>query len=165
MRETRSRYSTISIGLHWAIFVLIFVNANIGGRMEEAELPADAGYWFEWHRAVGLTVLGLSLIRLVWRFVHPWPPFPQAMPLWEKRLARATHAIFYVLMIGVPLMGLAAVSVGDEALGDQLGDVHTLLVKAIYVVLALHVAGALKHHFIDKDEVLSRMLPIVKRRG
>lgn len=165
MRESRSRYSTVSIFLHWAIFVLIFANANLGGRMEEAELAADAGYWFQWHRAVGLTILGLSLIRLVWRFTHPWPPLPERMPEWEKRLARGTHIMFYVLMIGAPLMGLAAATVADNGLGEQLGDIHKLLVKAIYVVLALHVAGALKHHFIDKDEVLSRMLPIAKRRG
>lgn len=164
MRESRSRYSTVSIVLHWMIFVLIFVNANLGGRMEDAQSAADAGYWFQWHRAIGLTVLGLSLIRLVWRFTHPWPPLPEAMPRWEKLLARGTHVTFYVLMIGAPLMGLATVTVGDEALGEQLGDVHKLLVKAIYVVLALHVAGALKHYFIDRDEVLSRMLPLVKRR-
>ncbi len=165
MRESRSRYSTVSIILHWTIFALIFVNANLGGRMEDASVPADAGYWFQWHRAVGLTVLGLSLIRLVWRFTHPWPPLPDRMPTWEKLLARGTHVTFYVLMIGAPLMGLATVTVDDAGLSGQLGDVHKLLVKAIYVVLALHVAGALKHHFIDKDEVLSRMLPLMKRRG
>jgi cytochrome b561 len=104
------------------------------------------------------------------------------MPAWERLLARTTHVLFYGLMIGAPLLGWAAASAGgapevplygavpapnlplplNDNLADELGDLHKLMVKAIYVVLALHVLGALKHHFFDKDEVLHRMLPLFR---
>ena len=102
MREKMSRYSTVSIILHWTIFVLIFANATFGGWMEEAS-SADKLQYYELHRSVGITVLLLSLVRLGWRFAHPWPAFPEAMPTWERILARTTHVTFYVLMIGAPL--------------------------------------------------------------
>ena len=183
MREKMSRYSTVSIILHWTIFLLIFANATFGGWMEEAS-SADKLQYYELHRSVGITVLLLSLVRLGWRFAHPWPAFPEAMPTWERILARATHVTFYVLMIGAPLLGWAAASSGgapasdlfgvipwpnlplaDESLSETLGSAHTLSVKAIYVVLALHVLGALKHHFFDKDVVLARMVPFLPKRS
>lgn len=183
MQESRSRYSTVSMMLHWTIFVLIFANATFGGWMEDADGPAKLNY-FQLHKSVGITVLVLSLFRLGWRITHPWPPFPDAMATWERVLARSTHILFYMLMIGVPLLGWAAASAGgapevplygavpapnlplseNEDLSEALGGLHKAMVKAIYVVLGLHVLGALKHHFLDRDEVLSRMLPLFRRR-
>src|SRR3546814_765979 len=109
---------------------------------------------------------------------------PAAMPRWERVLARGTHILFYVLMIGVPLLGWAAASAGEappvplygvvpapnlpvplsHGLSETLGNIHKLMVKSIYLILALHVLGALKHHLFDRDEVLHRMLPILPRR-
>ena len=182
MRESKSRYSTVSIVLHWTIFVLIFLNATFGGWMEESEPSEWLGY-FQLHKSVGISILALSLIRLGWRLGHQWPSFPGAMPLWERILARTTHVIFYALMIGAPLMGWAAASAGgapdvalfriipapnlplaeSDAMADSLGGIHKLMVKSIYIVLGLHVLGALKHHFFDHDEVLTRMLPWASR--
>jgi cytochrome b561 len=184
MQESRSRYSTVSIALHWLIALLILSNVLIGGWMEDAP-DADKLSYFQMHKSVGVTVLILSLVRLSWRLTHPWPPLPDHMPAWDRAMARATHVIFYVLMIGVPLLGYAAASAGgapevplygimpapnlplpqSHELAEGLGDTHKILVKTTYVVLALHVLGALKHHFLDKDEVLHRILPIVRRRG
>ncbi|MBX3593466.1 cytochrome b [Sphingomonas sp.] len=180
MREARSRYSTVSIVLHWTIFVLIFANATFGGWMEDAA-RADRLPYFALHKSVGITVLALSLARLGWRFAHPFPPFPDATPRWQRWIARSIHVLFYVLMIGAPLLGWAAASAGGApetplygtipapnlpvgggaAMAETLGGLHKALVKAIYVVLGLHVLGALKHHFIDRDEVLHRMLPLI----
>lgn len=181
MREARTRYSTVSIVLHWAIFALIFANATIGGWMEDAG-PGDKLGHFQMHKSVGITILVMSLFRLGWRVAHPWPAFPDRMATWERILARGTHILFYVLMIGAPLLGWAAASAGGApevplygaipapnlplphggGLSETLGGAHKLLVKVIYVVLAIHVAGALKHHFLDKDEVLHRMLPLLR---
>ena len=181
MRENHSRYSTVSIVLHWTIAILIIANATFGGWMEDASDSEKLGY-YQLHKSVGITILALSLIRLGWRFGHPWPAFPGGMPSWERMLARTTHVLFYVLMIGAPLLGWAAASAGgapevplygavpapnlplplNEDLAEELGDIHKLMVKAIYVVLGLHVLGALKHHFFDKDEVLHRMLPLFR---
>lgn len=180
MRESRSRYSTVSIILHWTIFVLIFANATFGGWMEEA-VPAEKLGYFQLHKSVGITILVLSLLRLGWRLAHPWPAFPDGMARWERIFARTTHALFYVLMIGAPLMGWAAASTGgapevslfgflpgpnlplavNETLSETLGGIHKAMVKSIYVVLGLHVLGALKHQFFDRDNVLHRMLPWV----
>lgn len=179
MREARSRYSTVSIVLHWTIFALILANATFGGWMEDAAPPDKLGY-FALHKSVGILILALSLIRLGWRIVHPFAPFPETMPAWERLLARGTHILFYILMIGAPLLGWAAASAGgappvplfdllpgpnlplpeNEDLGEALGGLHKLMVKAIYVVLALHVLGALKHQFFDRDATLYRMLPL-----
>lgn len=184
MREDRSRYSTISIVLHWLIFVLIFANATVGGWMEDAEGLQKFEH-FQLHKSLGLAILALSLFRFGWRLTHRWPAFPDRMATWERVLARGTHIAFYVLMIGAPLLGWAAVSAGGapetplfgmlpgpnlpigqyEGLAGRLGDAHKTMVKAIYVLLALHVAGALKHHFIDRDDVLARMLPVLRRRS
>ncbi|MDK2759817.1 MAG: cytochrome b [Sphingopyxis sp.] len=181
MREHHSRYSTVSIVLHWTIAILIISNATFGGWMEDASDADKLGY-YQLHKSVGITVLLLSLFRLGWRIGHPWPAFPATMAAWERVLARSTHVLFYVLMIGAPLMGWAAASAGgapevplygaipapnlplpqSEALGNDLGSIHKMMVKAIYVVLVLHVLGALKHHFFDRDEVLHRMLPLFR---
>jgi cytochrome b561 len=180
MRENPRRYSTVSILLHWLIVALVLTNLFVGGAMEDAEGPAKLEY-FALHKSVGISVFVLTLIRLGWRIGHPWPPFPEAMPGWERVLARGTHVIFYVALLAIPLLGWAAASargapvtqwfglfpVGNlplprsEDLSDWFGDAHELLIKAAYVLIALHVLGALKHHFMDRDGVLHRMLPIV----
>lgn len=184
MREPYSRYSTVSIVLHWTIAVLVIVNVLLGGAFEDAA-PPDKVEALMWHKSVGVTIFALTLLRLGWRIAHPWPPLPETTPGWQGALARFTHVAFYVLLLAIPLMGWATVSAagapavplygvipwpnlplprGDD-LADGLGDTHKTLVKAVYVLLALHVAGALKHHFLDKDVVLSRMLPIVRPKG
>lgn len=179
MREARTRYSAVSIVLHWTIFALILANATFGGWMEDAAPPDKLGY-FALHKSVGILVLVLSLIRLGWRVAHPFAPFPDSMPRWERLLARGTHVLFYLLMIGAPLLGWAAASAGgapavplfdvlpgpnlplpkDADLREVLGGLHKLMVKAIYIVLVVHVLGALKHQFLDRDEILYRMLPL-----
>lgn len=183
MAEPRDRYSKVSILLHWTIAALILTNVWFGWQMSEAK-GLEKFQLFQTHKSIGLTVLLLSLARLGWRIANPAPPLPAHMARWEKLLARATHVALYVLMIGVPMFGWATVSSSPlniptelwgvvpwphlplphaKALSDQLGEVHETLVLATFGVLALHVAGALKHQFVDRDEVLWRMLPIVGR--
>lgn len=183
MADKTSRYSLVSIILHWLIAALIIANVFVGGAMEDAAGAARAAI-FQWHKSIGMTVLILSLVRLGWRIAHPAPPLPADMARWERGLARTTHVIFYVLMIGIPLMGwlgLSATGSGGSPLfgivpmpvlpvpesrdlADNLFALHKVLVKSIYVVIALHIAGALKHHFLDKDIVLHRMLPLLPTR-
>lgn len=180
MRESERRYSTVSILLHWTIFALVLANATVGGWMDEADGPEKLRY-FMFHKSIGMTVAALTLVRIGWRIAHPWPAFPDNMAMWERVLARGTHIAFYLLLLAVPLLGWAAASAGgappvdwfglvpapnlpvpqSEALGDDLGETHKLLVKTVYLVLVLHVAGALKHHFLNRDLVLHRMLPLI----
>lgn len=181
MQEFANRYSAVSIALHWALAALVVTNVWLGGRMEDAEGAARVDL-LSAHASVGISVLVLTLIRIAWRLTHKWPPLPGGTPGWQRVVARITHAGFYVLLIAIPLFGWAAVSaapaiarlevfggvawpllpVGSDAdLSGLLGETHKVLVKAAYVLIVLHVLGALKHHFLQRDQVLHRMLPLV----
>lgn len=143
----------------------------------------------QYHKSIGITILVLSVLRLAWRLMTPQPSFAAHLAPWEKALAHAVHWLFYVFMIGMPLAGWAMVSAsprikvfptsfwglfnwpafpgfGGEA-PAQLKATHHLLnhIHADwmpwfgYALIALHVAGALKHQFFDKDNELARMVP------
>ncbi|AQR74356.1 cytochrome b [Sphingomonas sp. LM7] len=180
MRESEHRYSTVSIVLHWTIAVLLIANILVGGWMEDAQGP-DKLSWFATHKSLGITVFVLTLVRLGWRIAHPWPSLPVHMAGWERLLARATHVLFYVVLLAIPLLGWAAASAGgapttdwfglfpvgnlpvprSEDLGEMLGGAHKLLIKATYILIGLHVLGAIKHQFLNRDGVVHRMLPIL----
>ena len=179
MAEPRNRYSIVSLILHWLIAALVVTQVALITVYESTE----SRDFVNAHKSVGLTILVLTLVRLGWRIANPAIPLPDTMRRWERLLARATHVLFYVFMIGMPLAGWAASSAagrdilwfglfplpllpigGGREVAGQLMDLHELAAKALYVLLALHVAGALKHHFIDRDNVLHRMIPWIPRR-
>jgi cytochrome b561 len=180
-RTSRSGYSSVAIALHWTIALLIIGNA--AGAILSEDMSREArGAIMSVHKSIGLTVLVLSLVRLGWRLAHGFPPLPPSTPAWDAAFARATHVAFYVLMIAVPLAGWAMVSAGPRPLewfglfdwpklpvgrdvGEFANSAHETLALATIGLLALHVAGALKHHFVDRDDVLARMLPLVRRRS
>jgi cytochrome b561 len=183
MQESDRRYSNVSIAIHWAVVVLVLTNVWLGGRMTEAEGAAQARL-LSAHASVGISILVLTLARLGWRLAHPWPRIPDGTPGWQRVIARATHVSFYALLVAAPLFGWATVSAypgltlevfgglpwpklplaQSESLSGALGETHKTIVKTVYVVLALHIAGALKHHILQRDQVLHRMLPLVPQR-
>lgn len=140
---------------------------------------------FQWHKSFGIVVLLLSFLRLVWRLTHKPPALPAGMKTWEIWAAKLTHIGFYVLMIGVPLLGWAMVSASplpienklffliplpdlpgvtaSKDATERLKDFHELGAKLILVLFVLHVGAALKHHFIAKDGILARMIPRLGR--
>lgn len=180
-----TRYSTVSIVLHWTIAVLLVVQVWIGGWFEDLPRGPQKGEAFALHASVGATILVLSLTRLAWRLTHPAPPLPPDYSAATRALARTTHVLLYVVMIGMPLTGWAAASTSGGPLPDVWGVIpfpplpvrgeaahetaevlHVgVLLNGFWVLLALHVAGALKHHLLDRDTTLWRMLPIVRPRG
>lgn len=180
-----ARYSSVSVALHWAIAVLLLVQVWIGNWFEDLPRGPEKGEAFALHASVGATILTLSLVRLAWRLTHPAPPLPTHYHPAVRALARATHVGLYVVMIGMPLTGWAAASTSGNPLPDVWGVIpfprlpvsgdaahetaETLhvgvLLWGFWVLLALHVAGALKHHFVDRDTTLWRMLPIVRPLG
>lgn len=182
-RERAERYSTVSIILHWTIVVLLLAQVWIGGWFDDLPRGPAKGEAFRLHASMGVTILLLSLARLGWRLAHPWPELPGDMPRWEKMFARATHAGFYLVMIGMPLTGWLAVSAGGgdpipiwgvlpwprapgvpDAAQSLFEFLHvTIILKLFWVLLALHVAGALKNHFVARNNVLARMLPPIPR--
>lgn len=173
------RYSTGAIAFHWIIALLIAFN-YVAAWMAE-DLPKEqAGALMGNHKAVGITILLLTVLRILWRITHRPPAFLTSLQPWEAMLSRVTHALFYVLMIGIPLAGWlmhSAYSGGapvnafgvfsypglplaaDKAGAHTAGEVHEILATAMLVLAGLHVLGALKHQFLDRDGSLARMLP------
>ena len=179
------RYNSVAVALHWAIAILLL--AQIAGGFYMHNLPNSAPMKFDLyqlHKSFGLSVFVLALARLGWRLTHKPPGLPEDMPGWQKLAARATHWIFYFLMLATPLVGLAIVSVSPKDIPTEfLGlipvphltflnpgadpaatehnfiELHEFLSFAILGLLALHVAAALKHGFYNHDGVLRSMAP------
>lgn len=182
------RYGTVAMTLHWLIALLIAVNLGLGFYFANVEAHSDPIRFdlIQTHKSIGLTVLVLSLLRLAWRLMNPVPPLPQGMSAGLKFAARATHYLFYVLIIAVPLAGWAIVS--SSPLGtptiyfglfqwphiwfladlpraakkenvEVFEETHELLAYSAFGLLLLHVAGALWHQFVRHDDVMRRMLP------
>jgi cytochrome b561 len=173
MNAPATRYSGGAILLHWLIAALLLANVAIAFTME------DARWLMPLHKSIGITVLLLTLVRIGWRLTHAAPPLPATLAPWERIAARVTHAAFYLLLLVMPLLGWATSSSGkwgtgalfgvipwfdlplgkSEALNETLGEAHELAAYLTIALIVLHVAGALKHHFVDRDGTLSRMLP------
>ncbi len=189
MTRPTDRYAGIAVALHWLIALAILFQIMLGWRMDDHANSAVTYLVFQLHKSIGITILLLSLARLGWRLANPPPPLPGHLKSWERTLAHLTHLGFYLIMIGLPLTGWLIVSasktniptllygvvpwphipgVADlaapaKAVARKLGEAgHGLLAKFTYLLLALHVGGALKHQLFDRDGTLARMIPGVR---
>lgn len=182
MAEPRNRYSVVSLILHWVIAVAVLTQILLVTAHEATEGPLSREF-INLHKSVGLTILVLTLARIGWRLANPAIALPATTPRWQRVFARTTHVLFYVALIVMPLTGWLASSAGGRAIvwfglfdwpllpmsgGREAARgfmaVHGLVVKGLYVLIGLHVIGALKHQFIDRDNVLHRMIPLIPRR-
>jgi len=170
----RAYYSRTAISLHWLMFVLMAVGFAIGDYMADMHLSPLKLRLVSYHKWIGVTVLGIAVIRVVWRLTHRPPP-DLPMPGWQKIAAHSAHWLLYVLMIATPLAGwLYSSAAGvpivylkrwrlpdlvhrNDALAKVLDDVHVFLAWTLLWVVVLHAAAALKHHFFDRDATLRRM--------
>ena len=185
--ESIQRYTATAMVLHWLIAVLIAV--NIGLILSVDWLPESAVRpVIDTHKSVGITVLGLVLMRLIWRATHRPPPLPSAYPRWERLSAHAAHIALYGLILAMPLSGWmhdsAWKAAGEipmylfglvpwprigwimqlepalkERMHDVFGGIHVLLSYLLYALVALHIGAALKHQWWDGHRELERMLP------
>ena len=178
-----NHYTRTAKSLHWLMAILIVGAFGVGTYMVGLKLTPTKLQLYSWHKWAGVTVFVLLWVRLAWRLSHPAPALPDSVPGWQQRVAHATHVVLYLLMIAVPLSGwLMSSAKGfqtvwfgvlpipdllnkDEALGDLLKDVHLFLTYSLAALVAAHVAAALKHHLIERDDVLARMLPFLRRSG
>jgi cytochrome b561 len=173
------KYTKTAIALHWLIALLIIAAFALGVTMTDIPglTPTKLKY-FSWHKWIGVTVLGLAALRLLWRLTHAAPALPAGlMPAWQVMAAEGAHMLLYILMFAIPLSGYfyslaAGVPVTylgvlplpvlidpNPELKPVLKAVHYWLNMGLLAIVCLHAAAALKHHFIDRDSVLKRMLP------
>ena len=171
-----TRYTATAIALHWLLALAIVGAFSLGLYMADLPLSPQRVKLYNWHKWAGVTILALSALRLLWRLTHRPPP-DAPMPAWQQRAAHLAHGGLYLLFFEVPLMGWAYSSAAgfpivwfgvlplpdllpvDKALAQAIKPVHGWLAWTLMVVVALHVAGALKHQFIERDGLIARMWP------
>ena len=177
VRNSTRSWGSLSKALHWIIVLLIINQWVIGMRADALPLGVAKLQALAWHKSFGITILALAVVRLVWRWMNPVPDLSAEIKPWERVLAKISHVLLYGLIFALPLTGwlmssaknypvswFSLVQLPDlvapsEALFQQMRSLHHTLFAVLVAVAALHIAGALKHHFIDRNDVLKRMLP------
>jgi len=179
------RYTHLAVTLHWLIALLILANVALAwiwpvAADDQVRPMIDA------HKSIGITVLGLAVMRLLWRAVHRPPPLPAGYAGWEKTASHLVHWLLYLVMFGLPLTGWIMDSAWKDAAShpmawfglfewprigwvmaldpdvkerfhDVFGEGHEIAAKALYLLVILHVGGALKHQFLDREKELQRI--------
>ncbi|HSJ48342.1 MAG TPA: cytochrome b [Gammaproteobacteria bacterium] len=176
-RNSRQQYGIISITLHWLVALLVFSQFGLGLWMVELD------YYDGWyqrapdlHKSIGITLFGIMVLRLFWRYVNPRPAPLPSLASWEKRLSGWLHVFFYPLLFVLMLSGYLISTADGRAIAvfdlfrvpatltsipdqeDVAGLVHQWLAYTLIGLVALHALAALKHHFLDRDATLTRML-------
>lgn len=175
-----ARYGGIAQSAHWLTALLLIGAFAMGFIMTDMAMSPTRLKLFSYHKWMGVTIFGVVVLRLLWRLWRTPPALPPTMAPWEHRVAQLTHGLLYLLLFAVPLSGwLMSSAKGfqtvyfglwpipdllgkDKALATLFQDTHHLLTKVMLGLIALHIAAALKHHFINRDGVLLRMLPRIR---
>jgi cytochrome b561 len=177
-----SRYGLIAQFFHWAIVVLVVTQFVLANKAHALPLGAAKLATLAQHKSVGVTILGLALLRLIWRLSGSTPPLPTATAAWQRRAAHASHFLLYALLLVVPVLGWLMSSARNFPVSwfglvtlpdfiepnrpayEFLHAAHEFCARSLAVIALIHIGAALKHHFIDRDDVLRRMLPLSARR-
>jgi cytochrome b561 len=172
-----ARYSTLQIAIHWISAIIILGMFPIGLVMTRLGPGPTTNLLYELHKSFGLIVIGLALIRIAVRAISGAPPILQTIPPWQRIAARGTHVALYILILLVPLTGLAATSAccapvnlfwsipmtlpiyGGFAVAKPIFLLHNVFSVTLAGILLLHAGAALHHHYVKKDDTLRRMLP------
>lgn len=172
---SESRYTTLAIVLHWLVAAIVLAQFPLGWWMQEIakQPPGPRAAAFNLHKSIGLLIAALMLARIAWRLGHPAPPLP-AMPRWQSGLAHATHILLYALLVALPLTGylgsafsgypvkffgiaLPAWAAKNAELKEWMSGAHLALAWMLAVAFVLHMAGVVKHTFVNRDGLLWRM--------
>lgn len=164
--------------LHWSVGLIFIGLICVGVYMKETK----SYHLYDWHKSIGTLLFVLIMIRVVWRVKQGWPTQASGMPNWQRVLSRSVHWVLITCTVLMPVSGLLGTHFGgrdiavfglfftrenlvddkvvprNEGLGDFMFSVHEYVAWAIVIALALHILGAIKHHFIDKDNTLRRMI-------
>lgn len=176
LRNTQDNYGVVSKLLHWLIAALIIIMLCAGVSLQYLPKGDFSRNLLFVHKSTGVTILGLMVLRLLWRWINPIPKFPSSMSLLEKMAARTVHFLFYILIIAMPITGIVMTLAGGytvpfwglgniqlamipkyKPLSELMAHWHEYLAWTIAAFYLLHTLAALKHHFFDKDNILKRM--------
>jgi cytochrome b561 len=173
-----TRYSGVAIALHWLVALLIFGAFALGLYMVDLKLSPTKLKLYSWHKWLGVTIWLLIVVRMGWRLLRRPPPAPP-MPAWQRQAAALTHMLLYVLVLVIPITGWLFSSASgfpvvyfgvlqlpdlvgkDKGLADLFQSVHAALNYVLMAIVTVHILAALKHHLVDRDTVLHRMLPLL----
>ena len=176
MKTARVNYSTGSKFFHWLIAFLVICMLSFSFFLDDVKKPYQ-GTAYMIHKSVGLSILFLMLLRIIWIWYKGRPELPLTVPKWQHYAARTVQYCFYVFLIVMPLSGwIFSVAANhtpsffglfkvplpiapNKALDEFFEDTHTVIAWILIALVVLHVAGAFKHLFIDKDKVVQSMLP------
>lgn len=176
LMQSNSKYSPPAVAIHWLAGLLILCTIGLGVYMTGLQMSPMRLRLYNWHKWLGISILAISVLRLSWRLTHP-PPADLPMPTWQRRAAHLTHWTMYALFFAVPLAGWTYSSAAgfpvvvfgvlplpdlvapDRALAEVLKTVHMGLALTLGTIIALHVMAVIKHQIVDRDRILTRMLP------
>jgi cytochrome b561 len=177
IRNTKQRWGVVTQTLHWLVVLAVLCQLTLGFVL--GSVSSETPFWaelFPVHTTLGLSIFMVMVLRLLWRIANPVPELPNTLMPWQKKLARANHGLFYILLIGLPIGGYFLVSAHghsvpffgtqlpaaiqeNEALQSRLGTMHAVGAFVLIVLVVFHVAAALRHAWLLKDGVLRRMTP------
>ena len=183
----RGKYTPVGVAFHWIMAAVVIYQLATGWMMQRYLVGPDKLEAYKLHSEIGLTLLLLGALRLLWRLMVPGPINDADRQGWQTTAAHATHAVFYALFAALPLSGWAMWSAIQPARPlhlagllpvppmpfhdlsrewqyralDLAEDVHVVGIIVLTVLVLFHVGAALKHHFLDRDDVLEGMLPEV----
>lgn len=178
----QKNYSILAIVLHWLMALMIVITVPLAWIMTDMQTSPQKLQFYSWHKWLGVSIFFLAALRLIARLIQGVPEAPAGMPDWQRTASRVSHAAMYVLLLAIPLSGWVMSSAAgvpvvylgiwqlpdlvgkDKALLNTMKEAHALLANGLLIIVAVHILAALKHHFINRDGVLARMLPFLKRR-
>ncbi len=171
-------YSLVATMLHWTVAICFLLALGLG--IAKGYIPKDSrGSLMFLHKSLGLSVLFLMVIRVLWRFTHKPPSYPESMASWEKKFANSNHILLYILALLIPMSGLTMSSAHNHAssfwglfaiqlpihsktIGGFAKSFHYYAAWVVGSLLLLHIFAIIKHQYIDKDNILARMLRFKK---
>lgn len=174
-KNTSNAYGSVSRLFHWGTALIVLGLLGLGFYMHQVEAGPFKFQLYGLHKSFGVLVLTLAVLRIFWHLTTAYPAALETHQKWEKFLSKTIHLFLYITLIGMPLSGWIMSSAGqfpvrffglfdippltgkDEALFKRMREIHALFAYGLIAALALHIAGAVKHHLIDRDSTLTRM--------
>jgi len=176
-KNTSLKYGLVAIFLHWIMAIIIISLLGLGLYMTQLPLSPEKIKLYGIHKEFGVLVLGLVILRVIWRLSNMNPLLPAYMPNWQKLAAYSAHFAFYIFMFAMPITGWILSSASgfpvsffglftlpnlvqsSENLRFLFGNIHQFLAYLFIATILLHIAGTLQHYVIYKHNLLRRMWP------